>query len=80
MPAVAKPAIVAVSPKEKLAKKQRKTTAMYDPTTGQIRSERKSAEKPRRPMKPPQKNITMTRIAKAAALSWRLGFDSGIGG
>ncbi len=66
MPTDAKPIMVAVSRKSKLAVRHRITDAANEPPTEGKRSDQNSALNPRRPMKPPQKNMTMQRITSAS--------------
>ena len=65
MPTVAKPVIAAISLKSSDAMNDKKLTAQYEPTTGGNTSKPASATNPRRPMNPPQTNMTRTTIAKA---------------
>jgi len=78
MPTDAKPIIVADSLKSRLEIKHKNPMIAYDVMTDGNKSDQKSALNARRPMKPPQKNTTRTKTAKAWRV-WSVGFGSGSG-
>src|SRR6266487_2674045 len=78
MPTDANPIIDAVPLKSRLEIKHKNPTTTYDVMTDGNKSDQKSGLNARRPMKPPQKNTTRTKTAKASRV-WSVGFGSGSG-
>jgi hypothetical protein len=76
MPTLARPIIVAASLRSKLANIHKNVITMYEPITDGSSCDKKSILKARRPIMPPQKKLTRTKIANASRV-WSVGFGDG---